>query len=116
MEYQAMSEALTLIAFPTKRSLRPLVVMESDSQMCIDGLTKFRFRWESRHWKKEDGQPVENAELIKEIGRRLDQLRVGFWKVKGHNHDPWNDLADSLAVRGRNQSQRYGSSVVQTSR
>jgi hypothetical protein len=47
---------------------------------------------------------VENAYLIQSIGRRLDKMHVGFWKVKGHSNDPWNDLADSLAVRGRNQS------------
>jgi hypothetical protein len=30
-------------------------------------------------------------------------MHVGFWKVKGHNKDPWNDLADALAVKGRNK-------------
>jgi ribonuclease HI len=104
MEYQAMLEALSLIPAPPKPELKPLVIIETDSQTCIDGLTKFRFRWATRHWKIENGQPVENAVLIQNVGRLLDQMRVGFWKIKGHNHDPWNDLADSLAVRGRNQS------------
>jgi hypothetical protein len=27
-------------------------------------------------------------------------------KVKGHIHDPWNDLADSLAVKVRNQQSK----------
>jgi hypothetical protein len=42
--------------------------------------------------------------LIQSIGRRIDKMHVGFWKIKGHSDDPWNDLADSLAVKGRNQS------------
>jgi hypothetical protein len=29
-------------------------------------------------------------------------MHIGFWKVKGHNDDPWNDMADALAVKGRN--------------
>jgi ribonuclease HI len=34
---------------------------------------------------------------------KIDRMHVGFWKVKGHGGDPWNDLTDSLAVRGRNK-------------
>jgi ribonuclease HI len=85
MEYQAMLEALSLIPQPPKPNLRPLVVIESDSQTCIDALSKFRFRWANRHWRREDGQPVEDAEQIAEIGQRLDHMRFGFWKIKGHS-------------------------------
>jgi ribonuclease HI len=106
MEYQAMLEALSLIPQPPKPNLRPLVVIESDSQTCIDALSKFRFRWANRRWRREDGQPVENAEQIIEIGQRLDRMRVGFWKIKGHSKDPWNDMADALAVKGRNQGKQ----------
>jgi hypothetical protein len=35
--------------------------------------------------------------------QQIDKRIVGFRKIKGHNKDPWNDLADSLAVKGRNQ-------------
>jgi ribonuclease HI len=104
MEYQAMLEALNLIPTPPDSPLKPLAIIETDSQMCIDGLTKYRARWAARWWRKEDGKPVENAALIQQVGARLDRMHVGFWKVKGHNKDPWNDLADALAVRGRNQS------------
>jgi ribonuclease HI len=105
MEYMAMLEALEFVQTPTLNTpLKPLVVMETDSQQCIDGLSKYRKRWEAHHCKKPDGKPVENADLIERIGFRIDKMHVGFWKVKGHNDDPWNDLADALAVKGRNQS------------
>jgi ribonuclease HI len=103
MEYRAMLEALNLVPTPPESPLKPLVIIESDSQTCIDGLAKYRSRWAARGWRKEDGKPVENASLIQQVGQRIDKMKVGFWKVKGHNNDPWNDLADSLAVRGRNQ-------------
>jgi hypothetical protein len=96
MEYRAMLEALQ---FTEKNAF---VVMETDSQGCLDGLTKYRLRWEKNRWRREDGNPVENAELIQQTCPMIDERHVGFWKVKGHNHDPWNDLADSLAVQGRN--------------
>jgi ribonuclease HI len=97
MEYWAMLEALQFVPKDT------LVIMETDSQGCIDGITKYRLRWEKRHWRKDDGSPVENADLIQCVCQRVDQLHVGFWKVKGHNHDQWNDAADALAVQGRNE-------------
>jgi ribonuclease HI len=104
MEYKAMLEALEFVPIPSDPNLKPLVVMETDSQGCIDGLTKYRQRWEARRWKLDGGKPVENADLIQTIGRRIYKMHVGFWKIKGHSDDPWNDLADALAVKGRNQS------------
>jgi ribonuclease HI len=96
MEYRAMFEALQF-THP-----QAFIIMETDSQGCLDGLTKFRLRWEKNGWKRNDGQLVENADLIREVCCMLDDRHVGFWKIKGHSKDPWNSLADSLAVRGRN--------------
>jgi ribonuclease HI len=96
MEYMAMLEALQYV--PNNS----FVIMETDSQGCIKGITKSRVRWEKHRWNREDGQPVENADLIKMVCTKIDKLHVGFWKVKGHNNDPWNDAADALAVHGRN--------------
>jgi hypothetical protein len=96
MEYMAMLEALQYVPNGS------YVIMETDSQGCIDGITKYRLRWEKHGWRKDDGQPVENADLIKLVCMKIDKMHVGFWKVKGHHNDPWNDMADALAVRGRN--------------
>jgi ribonuclease HI len=96
MEYQAILSALEVIPKGA------YACFETDSQQCIDGLTKYRERWEAHRWRREDGQPVVNAELIKKICPLLDQGEVGFRKIKAYSHDPWNDLADKLAVKGRN--------------
>jgi ribonuclease HI len=96
MEYQAIFEALQF-THP-----KAFIMIETDSQGCLDGLTKYRLRWEKNGWNRGDGQPVENADLIRTICPLIDARHVGFWKIKGHSKDPWNDLADSLAVRGRN--------------
>jgi hypothetical protein len=65
-------------------------------------LTKHRLRWEKNGWNRSDGNPVENADLIRQICPLVDERHIGFWKIKGHSKDPWNNLADSLAVKGRN--------------
>jgi ribonuclease HI len=82
MEYQAMLEALQFV----KRGA--FIIIETDSQGCLDGLTKYRFRWEKNGWRTSDGRPVENADWIKPLGTKLDTARAGFWKVAGHSGDP----------------------------
>jgi hypothetical protein len=57
MEYTAMLEALQFV------QEKAFVIMESDSQLCIDSLTKYRLRWQCHGWRKDDGQPVENSDL-----------------------------------------------------
>jgi ribonuclease HI len=47
MEYMAMLEALQ---FTEKKAF---IIMETDSQGCTDGLTKYRLRWEKNRWRKE---------------------------------------------------------------
>jgi ribonuclease HI len=74
MEYMAMLEALHLLPAQTH------VIIESDSQGCIDGITKYRRRWEKHGWRREDGKPVENAELIQFVCREVDRRHVGFWE------------------------------------
>jgi ribonuclease HI len=100
MEYQAMLSAMELIPKCA------YVFIESDSQGCIDGLTTYRKRWEKHGWRREDGKDVENAETIIPLAKEIDQRNAGFRKVKGHSDDPWNDLADSMAVNGRDQQSR----------
>jgi ribonuclease HI len=98
MEYQAMLSALEVIPFGI------YICFETDSQQCIDGLTKRRRIWEKHRWHREDGKPAENAELIAQVATLCDKNAIGFRKIKGHSHGPWNDLADELAVKGRNRA------------
>jgi hypothetical protein len=61
-------------------------------------------RWEADNYIHLDGSPVKNRELVQNITTKLKSLNVQFRKVKGHNHDQWNDAADALAVRGRDDA------------
>jgi ribonuclease HI len=98
MEYQAMLSDLEVIPAGA------YVCFETDSQGCIDGLTKHRRRWEKHRWHDDDEKLVENEELISQVATQCDRRIVGFRKIKGHSHDPWNDLSGALAVKGRNQA------------
>ena len=73
-----------------------LLVM-CDSQYVINSITKWMPGWKRRGWKKADGKPVLNVELLKELDAELAGRRVTFEWVKGHAGHELNEAADARA-------------------
>lgn len=74
----------------------PLHVL-CDSQYVINTVTKWMHGWKRRGWKKADGKPVLNLELIQEIDRAIAGRKVTFEWVKGHAGHAMNEAADERA-------------------
>ena len=55
--------------------------------------------WKSRGWRKADKKPVENLDLWKELDGLVAKHSVGFYKVKGHADNEYNNRADKLATK-----------------
>ncbi|HSN11627.1 MAG TPA: ribonuclease H [Propionibacteriaceae bacterium] len=68
-----------------------------DSQYAINCCTTWRFGWKRRGWRKADGSPVLNVDLVKELDKELTGRAVEFEWVKGHNGHSLNERADDLA-------------------
>ncbi len=68
-----------------------------DSQYVINSVTKWMPGWKKKGWRKADGKPVLNVELIKELDRELAGRTVKFTWVKGHAGHPLNEAADRKA-------------------
>jgi hypothetical protein len=92
-----------LFAFPV-RTMRVYIIIESGSQGCLDMMTDRAAEWEANNWHKLGGNPVQNQQLAERITAILTMFDIEFRKVKGHNNDEWNDLADKLAVEGRDEA------------
>lgn len=80
-------------------SIRRLVVM-SDSQYVVQGMTEWVFRWRDNGWKDARGHEVANATDLKELDELIERLAedgidVEFWKVDRED----NTQADELARR-----------------
>ena len=73
-----------------------LLVM-CDSQYVINALTKWLPGWKRKGWKKADGKPVLNVELLKDLDTELRGRRVTFEWVKGHAGHELNEAADARA-------------------
>jgi len=75
-----------------------------DSQYVINCVTKWLPGWKRKGWRKADGKPVMNVELLQEIDAELPGRRYRFEWVKGHANHPLNEAAD---FRARAVSEAY---------
>jgi ribonuclease HI len=77
-----------------------------DSQYVINSVTKWMPGWKKKGWKKSDGKPVLNLELLQEIDAALVGRKYRFEWVKGHANHPLNEAADSRARAASEAFQR----------
>lgn len=68
-----------------------------DSQYVINCITKWMPGWKKKGWRKGDGKPVMNIDLLKRIDDAIVGRRYRFEWVKGHIGHTLNEAADSRA-------------------
>ncbi|MCH6471450.1 ribonuclease HI family protein [Sinomonas terrae] len=68
-----------------------------DSQYVINCVTKWMPSWKRRGWKKADGKPVLNVDLLRQIDEELVGRSYRFEWVKGHAGHSLNEAADERA-------------------
>jgi ribonuclease HI len=95
MELTALVVALRLVpaGVPT--------TVYSDSNLAVRTINEWAAGWEIRGWKRKTG-PVENLDLVKTVyeGFRLRPELDLRW-IKAHAGFKWNEYADTLANRWR---------------
>ncbi|MEL4317615.1 ribonuclease H [Leifsonia sp. YIM 134122] len=77
-----------------------------DSQYVINSVTKWMPGWKRKGWRKGDGKPVMNLELIQELDAAIAGRRYRFEWVKGHAGHPLNEAADERARAAAEAYQR----------
>ncbi len=75
-----------------------------DSQYVINTVTKWMRGWKAKGWRKGDGKPVMNLEIIKELDTAMVGRRYRFEWVRGHAGHPLNEAAD---IRARTVSEAF---------
>jgi ribonuclease HI len=68
-----------------------------DSQYVINCVTKWMPGWKKKGWRKGDGKPVMNVDLLREIDEAIVGRRYRFEWVRGHVGHVLNEAADSRA-------------------
>ena len=84
------------------------VRIHCDSTYTINAITKWAGGWKRRGWKKADGQPIKNPEIIQRTHALYESLKpkVTIAHVKGHAGVEGNELADRMAMYGADRKER----------
>ncbi|WP_087070114.1 ribonuclease H family protein [Actinotignum timonense] len=108
MELTALIEGLEYVA--AQHGAQAPLLIRADSQYVINVMTKWARGWRAKGWKKADGKPVKNRDLVERL-LNLYEARTGRTEVewvKGHAGDAANELVDSLAVARSREFSRRG--------
>jgi ribonuclease HI len=68
----------------------------SDSEYVVKGINEWMGKWAARDWQKKSGS-IANLELWKLLYAAVEPGRMVFKWVRGHDRNPFNELADELA-------------------
>jgi ribonuclease HI len=93
MEMQAAIAALKY--FHASRQSQP-ITLYTDSEYLINCVTKWVKGWKKKGWKKSDGNPVQNQDLL-EILDELNNRLVSWQYVRGHSGNVGNERCDVIA-------------------
>ncbi|MBF2063346.1 MAG: ribonuclease HI [Calothrix sp. C42_A2020_038] len=72
------------------------VTLYTDSEYLINCVTKWVKSWKNKGWKKADGKPVQNQDLL-EILDELNSRKVRWEHVRGHAGNIGNERCDTIA-------------------
>jgi len=91
MEMTAAIVALKELSQPYK------VILTTDSQYLVKGMTQWIDGWIKKGWKTASRQSVKNKELWLELHQLSQKHKITWVWVKGHDGHPENERCDQLA-------------------
>ena len=77
-----------------------------DSQYVINSVTKWMPGWKKKGWRKGDGKPVLNLDLLQQLDAVIVGRRYRFEWVEGHIGHDLNEAADARARAAAEAFQR----------
>lgn len=93
MEMQAAIAALKFLE--SSRQSKP-ITLYTDSEYLINCVTKWVKGWKRKGWKKSDGKPVLNQDLL-QILDNLNNQQIKWQHVRGHAGNIGNERCDQIA-------------------
>lgn len=73
--------------------------VHSDSAYVVNAINQHWLKkWKERGWKTSKDEDVKNRDIWEKVDKMLKEVKdVRIVKVKGHNGDTFNEVADGLA-------------------
>ncbi|HOK14349.1 MAG TPA: ribonuclease H [Candidatus Kapabacteria bacterium] len=91
-EYQAAIEAINYASQFSKE-----MQINTDSELLFNTMTKWIYSWQKKNWKKSDGKPVQNLDLVQKLWELVQKYKVHWNKVPAHSGIALNERCDLLA-------------------
>ncbi len=73
------------------------VLLTTDSQYVMKGITEWIDGWKSRNWKTAAKKPVKNQDLWQRLDEACQSHQIEWQWVKGHSGHDENERVDQLA-------------------
>jgi ribonuclease HI len=100
MELMAAIMALEALNRPSR------VLLHTDSQYVLKGMTEWLPGWKRRGWITADKKPVKNVDLWQRLDQAAARHVLRWVWVRGHTGDHGNERADALANLGVEEAGR----------
>lgn len=97
MELVAAIRALEQLKVPCT------VRLHTDSQYVQSGITLWIQKWRANGWRNAAKKPISNRDLWERLWHLNGRHHITWIWVKGHSGDEWNEKADRLAAKGREE-------------
>lgn len=101
MELRAFIEALKFV----QNSQESTTILCDSAYVTNCIFDKWYITWQRNGWRNSKGERVKNKELWEELIALYLELAplITIQKVKGHSDNKYNNLADEMAVKKRNE-------------
>lgn len=100
-----MIAALSAVRLAKKVSGKIKITLYTDSQYVQNGMMSWLAGWKRRGWVSSTGSAVLNRDLWEELDRECADLAIDWKWVRGHNGNPNNELANTLAQTAARRQQ-----------
>jgi ribonuclease HI len=94
-----------LAAIKAIESLKESCIVElyTDSTYLKNGITLWIKNWQEKNWKTANKKVVKNVDLWQKLVSLTSNHKITWNWVKSHNGDKYNELADTLAVKAKDE-------------
>lgn len=93
MELTAVIKALSALKEPCD------IILYTDSKYVCNAITKgWAKKWQQNNWMRSKKEPALNKDLWEKLLQLIDNHKVKFVWIRGHNGHPENERCDKLAV------------------
>lgn len=102
-----LTAAYTALVKSYKANVRKVTIY-SDSAYVVNAIQKgWLMNWSRNGWLTKEGNSVKNKNIWEKVYKLIYKkfIEVKMVKVKGHNGDPLNELADRVAVEEKEKRQ-----------